>query len=106
MKLPCTCPSCNSKLKVKSLFCESCGTTVDGSYEMPLLALLNDDNQNFIIEFIKSSGSLKEMSKQLKLSYPTVRNLLDEIIEKIKDVEVKSDNKKFKKNNPDASGLI
>ena len=87
MKLPSTCPSCNSKLKVKSLSCETCGTTVDGSYEMPILALLNEKKQDFILDFIKSSGSLKEMSKHLKLSYPTVRNLLDEIINDIKAIE-------------------
>lgn len=90
MKLPSACPSCNSKLKVKSLYCGNCGTTIDGSYDMPVLSLLNDDYQNFIIEFIKSSGSLKEMSKKLKLSYPTVRNLLDEIIKEIKENEVGS----------------
>ncbi|RLD62854.1 MAG: hypothetical protein DRJ01_05245 [Bacteroidetes bacterium] len=87
MKLPSACPSCNSKLKVKSLYCENCGTTVDGSYEMPILALLNEKKQDFILEFIKSSGSLKKMSKHLKLSYPTVRNLLDEIINDIKAIE-------------------
>jgi len=81
--LPCTCPSCQSHLKVKSLKCDKCETEVFGLYELPVFARLNPDEQDFIIQFVKYSGSLKEMAKHLKLSYPTVRNLLDHIIAKM-----------------------
>lgn len=81
--LPCQCPSCRSQLKVKSLICEQCGTEVTGLYNLPPLARLSQDDQAFILKFVKCSGSLKDMAKQLNLSYPTVRNLLDEIIKKI-----------------------
>jgi len=87
MKLPCYCPSCQATLKVKSLKCEECQTEVIGLYSLPLLAQLPFSDQEFILKFIKNSGSLKDMSKELNLSYPTVRNLLDEIIEKIKNYE-------------------
>ncbi|WP_165026185.1 DUF2089 family protein [Dysgonomonas sp. ZJ279] len=85
--LPCYCPSCKAQLKVKSLKCENCETEVIGNYELPILALLSTEEQDFILKFVKHSGSLKEMANQLKLSYPTVRNLLDEIIEKIRSYE-------------------
>jgi hypothetical protein len=85
--LPYLCPGCQSQLKVKSLNCRQCGTEVTGLYDLPALACLSQDNQLFILNFVKSSGSLKDMAKQLGLSYPTVRNLLDEIIEKIKQYE-------------------
>lgn len=65
--------------------CDSCGTEVSGSYDLPLLARLSSADQEFIIEFVKKSGSLKEMAKHLGLSYPTVRNLLDEIINKLEN---------------------
>ncbi len=81
--LPCQCPSCQSQLKVKSLACENCGTEVTGLYDLPVLARLSPENQEFILQFVKCSGSLKDMSKHLGLSYPTVRNLLDEIINTI-----------------------
>jgi hypothetical protein len=42
------------------------------------------EDQKFIVEFMKASGSLKEMAKWLKLSYPTVRNKVDEIIDRVK----------------------
>ncbi|TVQ90787.1 MAG: DUF2089 family protein, partial [Bacteroidetes bacterium] len=52
-----------------------------------LLASLNLDEQDFIIEFVKSSGSLKEMARHLGLSYPSVRNRLDELISKIETIQ-------------------
>ncbi|SCD21220.1 Hypothetical protein PSM36_2416 [Proteiniphilum saccharofermentans] len=85
--LPSKCPSCQAQLKVKSLVCESCHTEVSGLYDLPLLAQLQPSEQDFIVKFVKSSGSLKEMAKELSLSYPTVRNLLNDIISKIDDYE-------------------
>jgi hypothetical protein len=95
--LPAVCPSCNSQLNVKSLVCERCQTEIQGQYELPLLSRLSIDDQSFIIEFIKASGSLKEMAKLLGLSYPTVRNRLDEIIERIKPAEKSKKDGKEKK---------
>jgi hypothetical protein len=82
--LPTTCPSCSGKLAVKRLHCEKCETEVEGLYSLPTLVSLSQDDQEFILEFIKASGSLKDMASLLKVSYPTVRNRLDEVIEKIK----------------------
>lgn len=87
IKLPLNCPSCESKLKVRTMHCDLCETEVNGKFDLPLLASLSMDEQNFIINFVKFSGSIKEMSKHLNLSYPSVRNLLDEIIEKINDIQ-------------------
>lgn len=89
--LPTYCPSCQAQLKVKCLKCECCGTEVNGSYDLPTLALLSEDDQLFILRFVKNSGSLKEMASQMKLSYPTVRNLLNEIIGRINSYESSKD---------------
>ncbi len=83
--LPCKCPACDSALRVKSLKCEDCGTEVSGLYELPPLARLSPRESDFILQFVRCSGSLKEMASRLKLSYPTVRNLLDDIISKLND---------------------
>ncbi len=82
-KLPHLCPACDKLLKVQSLACESCGTTVTGSFDLPLLARLSAEDLQFVLDFVKCSGSLKVMAQQLGLSYPTVRNLLDDIITRI-----------------------
>ncbi len=95
--LPAICPSCNSQLNVKSLICEHCQTEIQGQYGLPTLARLSLDDQSFIIEFMKASGSLKEMAKLLRLSYPTVRNRLDEIIERVKLAEKSKENDRERK---------
>jgi hypothetical protein len=60
---------------------------VSGSFELPLLSRLSGEELQFVLDFVKSSGSLKVMAQQLGLSYPTVRNLLDDIIQKIETNE-------------------
>jgi hypothetical protein len=86
-KLPHLCPSCASPLHVKSLSCVNCKTEVTGAFELPPLARLETADRDFITEFVKSSGSLKLMAEKMKLSYPTVRNMLDDIIERLNEIE-------------------
>jgi len=85
--LPTHCPSCRNQLKIKSLACADCKTEVSGSYDFPVLTLLSPENQEFILTFVCKSGSIKDMASHLKLSYPTVRNMLNEIIRKIEEYE-------------------
>lgn len=82
-RLPLQCPACESSLRVGRMFCGECGTEVCGDFELPLLARLSEKEQQFIVEFVKSSGSLKDMAKSMGVSYPTVRNVLDDLIEKL-----------------------
>ena len=91
MGLPVNCPSCNASLRVSTLKCESCQTKVEGSFDLPMLAALPPDVQAFIIGFVRNSGSLKKMAKEMSLSYPTVRNRLDEVIELLNETEPSKD---------------
>jgi hypothetical protein len=86
-KMPLICPSCSHSLEVKILQCAHCETTVGGQFTLPLLASLDVADQSFVLEFVKRSGSLKEMARHLELSYPTVRNRLDEVIRNIETLE-------------------
>lgn len=52
-------------------------------YPLPPLASLSAEDQAFILEFVKASGSLKDMAALMKVSYPTVRNRLDEVISRL-----------------------
>lgn len=85
-KLPLTCPSCDTPLKVSELFCNECGTKVCGEFDLPPLARLTEKEQQFVLDFIKSSGSLKDMARTMGLSYPSVRNILDDLIEKLRHI--------------------
>lgn len=86
-RLPLQCPSCDEPLRVGRLFCVACNTEVCGSFELPLLARLTEKEQQFILAFMKSSGSLKDMAKNMGVSYPTVRNVLDDLIDKLTKME-------------------
>ena len=85
--LPLHCPSCSESLIVKGLQCSHCETQVNGHFDLPILARLPAEDQKFITEFVKKSGSLKEMAKTLNFSYPTVRNMLDDLIVRINNIE-------------------
>lgn len=85
--MPVFCPSCNSGLMVNSLRCGNCDTAISGLYELPVLLKLDVKEQSFILEFVRSSGSLKVMAEKLKLSYPTVRNMLDDLISNIEKMQ-------------------
>lgn len=86
-KLPTICPSCAANLQVTGLGCEACDTAVSGKFSLPVLIRITPEEQRFILDFVKSSGSLKEMAQRLDLSYPTVRNMLDELIKKVTQIE-------------------
>ena len=87
LKLPIICPSCSHQLTVSKLICNNCETEVSGKYNLPLLTQLEVEEQEFVLQFLINSGSLKEMASQMGKSYPTVRNKLDDLINKIKDLQ-------------------
>ncbi len=86
-KLVVSCPSCKGDLRVTRLACQSCGTNLDGSFELPVLLQLPPEDLAFIVEFVRASGSLKAMATLEGRSYPTVRNRLDQIIERVEELE-------------------
>lgn len=87
--LPIQCPSCQNALLVTQLSCTNCTTSVSGNYILPIFLQISKEEQNFILQFLLTSGSLKEMAAQMGNSYPTVRNKLDDIIQKITTLQSK-----------------
>ncbi len=84
---PNSCPACSSDLHVSELSCSKCETKIQGQFALPDIMNLNAEEQKFLIEFLMASGSLKEMSKILGFSYPKVRNMLDELIQKVQKLK-------------------
>jgi len=81
------CPSCDGELVAARLACRACGTSIDGQFEIPPLLQLSAEELAFVTAFVRSSGSLKAMAQHLSVSYPTVRNRLDEILAKLNGIE-------------------
>ena len=64
------------------------GIAVEGSFELPPLARLTMDDQIFVVAFVRSDGSIKEMERLFGISYPTVKNRLARIASQFEYVEV------------------
>ena len=92
--LPRVCPSCGAGLKVHTMLCGDCKTQIVGEYNLSPLLTLREEEQAFILDFVMCSGSLKEMASRMGLSYPTVRNRLDDIIARLDELEKESTNNK------------
>ena len=74
------CPVCSSRLKATRLKCDSCSTVVENEFELSKFDYLNSEQLSFIEVFLKSRGNIKDVEKELGISYPTVRAKLDEVI--------------------------
>ena len=79
------CPYCFGKMRVSSLVCEECRTEVRSRFSAPRFLELSSEQQQFAMDFILASGSLKEMSAKYGISYPTVRSRLDRLIECLRE---------------------
>ncbi|MGG0741294.1 DUF2089 domain-containing protein [Niallia taxi] len=74
------CPVCSKQLKITKLQCTHCHTTIENEFEFSNFASLNSEQLSFIETFLKCRGNIKEVEKDLGISYPTVRGKLDDII--------------------------
>jgi hypothetical protein len=75
-----TCPICSGELAVTRLHCRSCGTTLEGDFNVGRFARLSRDQFALLESFLRSRGNLKEMERELGISYPTVRARVDSLL--------------------------
>lgn len=78
---PGLCPICGEKLHVTKLACHRCQTTLEGNFEPCRFCGLTNEQKAFLEVFIKSRGNIKEVERELGISYPTVRSRLDNVLE-------------------------
>jgi hypothetical protein len=80
-KAPGVCPVCGEPLLVTRLSCARCQTRLEGEFDFCQFCRLPAEQREFIAVFIKCRGNIKDVEKELGISYPTVRNRLDGVIE-------------------------
>lgn len=88
---PGKCPVCSSDLEVVRLQCTSCGTSVEGHFEQSKFNRLDPEQLAFLELFLKARGNIKEVERELGLSYPTVRSRLDALLATLGYVVEESD---------------
>src|SRR5688572_9316723 len=74
------CPMCDGELVVTHLRCQQCGTGLDGVFTLHKFDRLTREQLRFVDVFVKNRGVIRDVEKELNISYPTVRNRLDEVI--------------------------
>jgi hypothetical protein len=77
------CPSCSGDLAVEKLHCHACDIAIEGDFNIPALLRLNRGQLDFVEVFLKNRGNIREVERELGVSYPTVRARLDEVLDAI-----------------------
>ena len=60
---------------------------IEGAFELPQLAKLSLEDQIFVVAFVRSHGSIKEMEQVFGVSYPTVKARLNRISQSLTFVD-------------------
>jgi len=96
-------------LVIERVRIEAKGIAVEGEFTLPQLAQLSLEDQVFVMAFLRSHGSIKEMEQTFGVSYPTIKARLNrissqfefvdtdpspsraEVLEKLKSGEISAD---------------
>jgi hypothetical protein len=68
-----TCPVCEGELAITRLHCRSCGTALEGEFGVGRFGRLSREQLSLLESFLRSRGNLKDLERELGISYPTVR---------------------------------
>jgi hypothetical protein len=75
-----TCPVCEGRLQVTRLHCNTCGTTIEGEFNVGRFARLGREQMSLLESFLRSRGNLRELERELGISYPTVRGRVETLL--------------------------
>lgn len=75
------CPTCEGALSATELSCTDCDTVIRGHYAPCLFCSLSTEDLAFLEVFVKNRGNVKEMERELGISYWSIRSRLDEVVE-------------------------
>lgn len=78
---PTTCTGCGGEMVVRELECPTCDITIRGRFETCPFCSLTAEQLELIKIFLKSRGNIKEVEREMGISYPTVRGRLEEVVQ-------------------------
>ena len=70
-------------MRITRLHCDECEVSLDGQFEISALGRLAPEEQLFVVAFLRSHGSIKKMEALFGISYPTVKNRLTAIVDRL-----------------------
>jgi hypothetical protein len=75
-----TCPVCEGELRVTRLQCATCGTAIEGQFTVGRFGRLGRDQLALLESFLRARGNLRELERELGISYPTVRSRVEALV--------------------------
>lgn len=75
-----TCPVCDHQLEVTRLHCVECDTTLEGRFSVGRFGRLGREQLALLETFLRARGNLRDLERELGISYPTVRNRLEALL--------------------------
>jgi hypothetical protein len=80
-QVPGKCSICGHDITVTNFVCTHCKTKTEGEFVPCRFCSLKREQLDFIEAFLKCRGNIKDVEKELGLSYPTIRNRLEEVLQ-------------------------
>ena len=77
------CPHCNKRMVITRLVCPDCDIVIKGKFDSHRFDYLDSDILDFMEVFVLTRGNIKDIEKELGISYPTVRNKIDRMVEEV-----------------------
>lgn len=77
---PANCPVCDARLSITRLGCASCGTELSGRFETCPYCALGSQDRRILQTFLVSRGNMKDLARELGVSYPTARARFAELL--------------------------
>lgn len=77
------CPDCGNPMRLTRATCADCGVDVEGQFEVSALGRLTEEDQVFVTAFLRHHGSIRKMEELFDISYPTVKNRLRNIVDRL-----------------------
>mgnify|MGYP000248984318 CR=1 FL=1 len=80
VQLPSRCPFCGDVIEVSAFVCTGCDAVVEGRFSPHPLGVLDAEQTRFVLTFIRNRGNIKDVERELGLSYPAVRARIAEVM--------------------------
>ena len=77
--LPSDCPLCGGEVKITQIRCRCCESEINSTFETGPLGKLPAEYQKFIAIFLRHRGNIKQVEKEIGISYPTINKMLEGI---------------------------
>lgn len=74
------CPSCGGEVEITRVSCTNCDTEVTGRFAPCRFCRLPPETAQFLELFVRNRGNVKEMERELGISYWIIRSRINELI--------------------------